>query len=204
MSLQGFCTSIENKISEQQQQGIAAAACAAPVARSACAQTAEETLRSLAELGMPEIARPLALGNLQLAHLVLGHCLARFTAPKLKEVKNRAGYVLACLRDPAKFGFVRDVAGDWMEPPDAVKVRAAKRLDATREAIAKREAEEKKAQERMAIETQRIERWNALPEPEKARIRAYVRKERPIFASNDNDSYVFVTSCIRVMEGGSL
>jgi Helix-turn-helix domain len=133
--------------------------------------------------------------NQELAQAVLVHCQKRFRNKK-KPVENPAGYLTACFRDPAKFGFVkRD--GLWLCPE--MDAHDAAERDAERSAFiisqnlkdrAKRQAEAEKSYADMKAS------WEHLPESARQEVREFVAKSSPLFHLSGLDTTEFALACM--------
>jgi vacuolar-type H+-ATPase subunit H len=130
------------------------------------------------------------------AREVLRHCKRRFAKGR-KPVENPGGYISALLVNPSKFGWVqRD--GVWVDPekpsgPTAEEVAA--RISATkaasRELLARTQADAEKAYADMAAT------WERLPEEAKKEIREFVQQSSPLFHKSGEDEVEFELQCMR-------
>lgn len=152
---------------------------------------------------MPSKVEDIAMSDISLAEAVLAHIRWRFTHGKL--VGSKPGYIVECFREPGKYGFTRDeVTGLWSPPPGESMESPEKREEDYRVKLAKREEERRTYEERrkkeMAIEENRLARWEGRSEDAKERIRRIVRTKSPLFATSDNESFTFRSACVLMAE----
>ena len=141
---------------KQQQESAAAASAKCP----------EETIAQLTELGLPEKHRSLADDEPELAKAIIAHARHRFS--QRKPVRNQAGYLIACFRDPGNFGFTQN--GDKWSPPRgearAGPIDPERRQRAAEAAYARWRGLSADDQEKVYQRT--IRAWNFLQYQEKA------------------------------------
>lgn len=188
----------------KKKQGVAPVPQADQQAECAAAETREEeklgTIQALMELGMPDLVRPIAEKDQSLALAALSHFRFRLFGRAARSIGSKTGYIVACFRDPGKYGFKRDGAGVW-HPPNGQSVRTTEdrteKIRAQQQAL--REQSERIAKER-ALDRAREQRFDAAPDSAKEKVRSMIRKRWPLYADKDDSSPMFKGECIKLFE----
>lgn len=134
-----------------------------------------------------------------LIEAVAAHLRERLAIPNKKPVGP--GYVIGCLREPERFGFVRGPEG-WRKPVEAnlAAERARKQGHAKTSAALSSSCRDPAE---VDFESARIRWWEALPAATQEAIREHVRGSSAsptLFADRNPDGFLFRSTCIRVAE----
>ena len=161
-------------------------------------KTKQNLFEGFVKMGMPPTAEmgDIIEKDIDMAAKVFRHCSRRFCGGG-KRVDSPTGYVVACLRNPSKFGITR-VEGRLQGPEDADELTAearhkaeSARKVASKDLLAKTQADAEKAYADMAVV------WESLPLEAKTEIREFVSKSSPLFHQSGEDEVEFELQCMR-------
>lgn len=162
----------ERESEKQQHQEFVAAA---------VPSASQNPIPELVELGMPESVRSIAEADLSLAQAVLAH--ARYRFARGKPVRNKAGYLVACLRGPEGFGFKRDASTGLWEPP------AGESKDAV-----------VSVEQKNAIAAAAYQRWLSLAENKREAVYQRTVKAFSFYQYQDRNGYDVISGCVKMMQ----
>jgi len=108
------------------------------------------------------------------------------------------GYVIVLFRQPRKY-FLELRNDGWHSPAERSNLAAAGGMKTTAAQV-DRSALAREREARLASESARIARWCSLSEEMRAKVRAHIRQQQPLFSTQDDDSYVFRSTCIALAE----